>query len=589
MYQMGGIAINNSRGTDTSSSKALILGRKEELGDLCRLLEKSYDQVTLAETLQDLDNNERGKEPVKLAVMTDSFPETLTLGLLNRVRQRFAPENMICLSNEIDPENEIHLRSAGLIFLGSYGNFFAHADNIIGHTLVNSGKNRRVADTNSVLELEKRLTGRTSTGRIRRKRMALLISTAAAETIVRTIELSVAIAVTLLLFTPVLLALLVTRLPSGKSIFSRRKIYGVTSTPLTVLRFKDLSGRIADLPLFLELFTGRLALAGTALREWGSATPSLEQAYISMVKPGIISLWDIRKASKIAHEGREAIEWEYIFKKRPLYDLLMLLRALPVMLYSEKNAAPSPVFELLGLDIDNITMDEAVSIMQTTLRQKKQCSIYFVNPDCLNKTISDPDYRAVLKSGDHIFPDGIGLIIAGKLLQSPLKENINGTDMLPFLCRMAASEGHSIFLLGGKPGIAELAAAAISRDFGVHIAGTADGYFNHQTESGRIIDTINRSGASILLVAFGAPLQEIWIDRYREHLRPGILLGVGGLFDFYSGNIRRAPRWIREIGFEWVYRIMQEPGRMWRRYVVGNPLFLYRVMKWKLFTWSSKR
>ena len=438
-------------------------------------------------------------------------------------------------------------------------------------------------------ELEKRLSGRSGSARSRRRRLAFIVGSAAAETTVRVIELVVALLATILLFAPVLLTQLMTRLPSGKAIFSKRKVFGCSGKPLTLMRFAGLSGRLADLPLFLELYTGRLGLAGTAIRDWDDAQPNAEQAYISMVKPGIISLWDIRKASKIAHEGREAIEWEYIFKKRPFYDILLLLRALPAMLYTENSVAPSPVFHLLGLDIDNITMEEAVTMMQSDLGRKKQCSIFFVNPDCLNKTISDEEYRSVLKSSDHIFPDGVGLIVAGKLLQSPLRENINGTDMLPFLCRMAAEAGHSIFLLGGKPGIAEQASAAIHRDFGVRIAGTADGYFNRETENERIIHTINSSGAQILLVAFGAPLQEKWISRYRHQLRPGILMGVGGLFDFYSGNIRRAPRWIREIGFEWVYRILQEPARMWRRYVIGNPLFLYRVMKWKLFTAISNR
>jgi len=85
-------------------------------------------------------------------------------------------------------------------------------------------------------------------------------------------------------------------------------------------------------------------------------------------------------------------------------------------------------------------------------------------------------------------------------------------------------------------------------------------------------------------VAFGAPLQEKWIQANRAHLQARILMGVGGLFDFYSGKTRRAPRWMREIGLEWLYRMLQEPGRMWRRYVVGNPLFLYRVTKWKLYS-----
>ncbi len=436
----------------------------------------------------------------------------------------------------------------------------------------------------SARALEKRLKGRSAPARSRRRRLAFIVGSAAAETTVRIVEIVAAILVTFLLFAPVLIWQLMTRLPSGKPVFSKRKVYGRSAKPLTLLRFAGLSGRMADLPLFLELFTGRLALAGISLREWGSAPPNAEQAYISMVKPGIITLWDIRSSSRIAHEGRQAIEWEYIFNKHPFYDLLLLLRALPVLLYTETAAEPSQIFHLLGLDIDNITMEEAISMIQANLDRKKPCSIFFVNPDCLNKMISDKEYRRVLKNSDHIFPDGVGLIVAGKLLKSPLRENINGTDMLPFLCRMAAAGGHSIFLLGGKPGIAEQAAAAINRDFGVIIAGTADGYFNRETGNDSIIQAINSSGASILLVAFGAPLQEKWIDRHRNRLLPAVLMGVGGLFDFYSGNIRRAPRWIREIGFEWVYRILQEPARMWRRYVIGNPLFLYRVMKWKLFT-----
>ena len=121
------------------------------------------------------------------------------------------------------------------------------------------------------------------------------------------------------------------------------------------------------------------------------------------------------------------------------------------------------------------------------------------------------------------------------------------------------------------------------------MAGTAHGYFNHRTESDTVIKEINNSGATILLAGFGAPLQEKWISRHRHELKPLVLMGVGGLFDFYSGTISRAPDWIREIGFEWAFRMLQEPGRMWRRYVVGNPLFLYRVMKWKVFTQSNSR
>lgn len=586
MHQSAGIMLNKPPGT-AGRAKAVILGRKEQVGDICRLLENTFSHVTLAETPDELNITGPGKEPFRLAVMTDSFSEKLSIGLLDRVRQKFSPENMICLTRDIEDENEKKLRSAGLIFLGSYGTFFAFADNIINHTLKNGGSKTMKPDIKNAQNLEKRLRKRRGAGRSWKTSLALRTASSISEIAARAVELIVALGIIIPIFIPVLIIRLLTRLPAGKPVFAKRTVYGKEAQPITIRTFSGIDGRMANLPLFLELLTGRLALAGTAIRDWNAPVPDAEQAYLSMIKPGIISLWEIRSTSKIAHEGRQAIEWEYIFNKRPSYDLLLLLRALPAMLYSETSIEPEPVFRLLDLDIENITMQEAVSLMQAGLRDNRQQTICFVNPDCLNKMAGDRDYHDVLKSADRIFPDGIGLIIAGKLLHSPLKENINGTDMLPYLCRMAASEGHSIYLLGGKPGIAEAAAEKIQAEFGVAIAGTSDGYFNHETESSRIIDDVNRSGASILLVAFGAPLQEKWIHRHRSQLRPALLMGVGGLFDFYSGNIRRAPRWMREIGIEWIYRIMQEPGRMWKRYVIGNPLFLYRVMKWKLVTRSS--
>jgi N-acetylglucosaminyldiphosphoundecaprenol N-acetyl-beta-D-mannosaminyltransferase len=134
-----------------------------------------------------------------------------------------------------------------------------------------------------------------------------------------------------------------------------------------------------------------------------------------------------------------------------------------------------------------------------------------------------------------------------------------------------------MFFLGARAGIAELAAQNMQGRYpDLCIAGTHDGYFSPEEESG-VIRTINESGAKILFVAFGAPRQELWLAQHHEALAPSLRLGVGAALDFYSGSIPRAPQWLREIGFEWAYRLYLEPGRMWRRYVVGNPLFLYRV------------
>jgi N-acetylglucosaminyldiphosphoundecaprenol N-acetyl-beta-D-mannosaminyltransferase len=163
------------------------------------------------------------------------------------------------------------------------------------------------------------------------------------------------------------------------------------------------------------------------------------------------------------------------------------------------------------------------------------------------------------------------------MLGQGLRANVNGTDLFPHLCEAAARENLPIFLLGARPGIAQAAAdAMVQRYPDLKVAGARDGYFGPD-EDKTVVEAINASGAQILLAAFGAPRQELWIARWREHLTVAVAMGVGGLFDFYSGRIPRAPVWMREIGLEWVYRLLQEPGRMWRRYVIGNPIFLYRV------------
>ncbi|NTU97149.1 MAG: WecB/TagA/CpsF family glycosyltransferase [Chlorobiaceae bacterium] len=567
-------------------STAVILGRKEETGRLFRLLEKTYQQVTLAETVSELDKLRRQKQSPGLAVITDSFPENLSIELVNRVRQNLNPENLICLSNDENQEKERVLRSAGLIFFGSYRNFFAFAEKIIKQTL--KGRNGNPAKSMDERKeranaLEKRLSGN-SRGLTRFIRVMLVTSTSfVSEAIARVIELAVSFFILLFLAFPVSFALIFRKLFTGTPVFTSEVITGASSKPVTIHRFNDIGGPLRNIPLFFDLLSGRIALAGVAMKPWGESIPAPENSYIGMMKPGIVSLWDIRKTSKTAHEGLQATEWEYTFRKGFIYDLLLVLRALPVLLYSETSGEVPGLFSIMGLQLDNLTMEEAISVIETQLEEKKQTSIFFVNPDCLNKTVSDREYFDILTSGDFIFPDGIGLIIAGKMLKTPLRENINGTDMLPYLCRMAAAKGERLFLLGGKPGVAETAGRKISEQYGVAVAGTSHGYFDHQSESAGVVEKINKSGASILLVAFGAPLQEKWIYDNRYALKPSVLMGVGGLFDFFSGNIRRAPRWMREIGIEWVYRILQEPGRMWKRYVIGNPLFLYRVMKWKIF------
>jgi len=212
---------------------------------------------------------------------------------------------------------------------------------------------------------------------------------------------------------------------------------------------------------------------------------------------------------------------------------------------------------------------------------ESRSQICFVNPDCLNIAYTNSDYLQVLIRSELVLPDGIGIHLAGRIKGTPMLENVNGTDLFPRLCERAAAEKIPIYLLGARPSVAAAAAAAMQAKYPeLQVAGIHHGYFGPE-DTAAILHDINSSGAKILLVAMGAPRQDLWLAAHREELLAPVLMGVGGLFDFYSGNVPRAPVWMREIGLEWVWRLLQEPGRMWRRYLIGNPLFLYRV--WKEF------
>jgi N-acetylglucosaminyldiphosphoundecaprenol N-acetyl-beta-D-mannosaminyltransferase len=438
--------------------------------------------------------------------------------------------------------------------------------------------------TRQVDELLNRHSGGQDTRKARKRRLIFQLAYFAGRAMNRLIELVIVLPVVLLLTIPCGFFLLIRKMVSGRKVFALQDIVGRNGARITIYPFDSRNRFIATLPLFCQVITGQLALTGTVLTDWEDRRSGLEQGYIRSIKPGIFSLWYVRQASKIAHEGHDAIEWEYVFRKNLFFDFFLLLRTIPAFFYQSDTPGNNDILSLFGLDIANMTMREAIELLEQSIRADKSTAVFYVNPDCLNKIFSDQEYFRILKQGDLVLPDGIGLTIAGNMLQTPLKENVNGTDMLPFLCEMAAREDYSLFLLGGRPGVADTMAEKLQTTYGVTVAGTAHGYFDRETENEQICRRINASGARILLVAFGAPLQEKWIHANRAQLQANVLMGVGGLFDFYSGKTRRAPRWLREIGLEWLYRMLQEPGRMWRRYVIGNPLFLYRVTKWKLYS-----
>jgi N-acetylglucosaminyldiphosphoundecaprenol N-acetyl-beta-D-mannosaminyltransferase len=296
------------------------------------------------------------------------------------------------------------------------------------------------------------------------------------------------------------------------------------------------------------------------------------------VRPGVISPFQVRGRIGLAHERESAMDRELVYGQTIGGDLGLAARSLVSGVLGGSNPRDTPpMLNLFGIPIVNTTMDEAVQWVVDQASGEVTRSLAFVNPDCLNIAWTHTQYRDVLRTSDRVLPDGIGIHLGCRMLGQGLRANVNGTDMFPRLCEAAARGRLPIYLLGARPGIARAAADAMLRRYpDLMVAGVRDGYFQPD-EDARVLDAINESGARILLVAFGAPRQELWIAQRRDRLQVPVAMGVGGLFDFYSGRIPRAPVWMREIGLEWVYRLMQEPGRMWRRYVIGNPLFLYRV------------
>ena len=232
---------------------------------------------------------------------------------------------------------------------------------------------------------------------------------------------------------------------------------------------------------------------------------------------------------------------------------------------------------LFGLDIEDTTLTDASSRIIRDANLNVRRKVYFVNAHCINIAAMDANYLGVLQDGTSLFADGSGMRLASRLAGFPLKDNVNGTDLFPLICRDAAVSGIKLALLGARPGIAQRCADNMRSQFpGLKIVWIHDGYFSLDDEV-EMIKAINDSGAQILFAAMGVPKQEFWITRNVEELRVPILLGVGALFDFYSGTMPRAPQRVRQLGLEWLFRFIMEPRRMFVRYILGNPVFIIRT------------
>ncbi|MDQ3376413.1 MAG: WecB/TagA/CpsF family glycosyltransferase, partial [Actinomycetota bacterium] len=218
-----------------------------------------------------------------------------------------------------------------------------------------------------------------------------------------------------------------------------------------------------------------------------------------------------------------------------------------------------------------------------------------VNAHCLNLLHEDEGLRDFFAAADVVFCDGAGVRLAARMLGDRLPGRITYADWLPRLAALAEERGFSLFFLGARPGVAEEASARLRRSHpDLKIVGVRHGFFDHRvgsTENEAVVAEINAARPDVLFLGLGMPLQERWLMENHRRLDVGVALTGGAVFDYASGRLRRGPRLLTDNGFEWLARLLVEPRRLWRRYLLGNPLFLARVLaqRWREGVGSRKR
>ncbi len=221
--------------------------------------------------------------------------------------------------------------------------------------------------------------------------------------------------------------------------------------------------------------------------------------------------------------------------------------------------------------------DALVKVFTQVLDVGERCDVAFLNAHASNVAARDPEFSRVL-NGFVLLNDGLGVDLASRWAHGEsFPENLNGTDFVP---RFLASVDRPlrIHLLGGRPGVAEAAARKLALVAPQHVVvGTRHGYFS-QREAARVVEEVSRSRADVLLVAMGNPVQEKFVHQHRDALGVPLTFSVGALLDFLAGGVDRAPDWVQWARSEWAWRLAQEPRRLWRRYLVGNAVFLLRTV-----------
>jgi len=238
--------------------------------------------------------------------------------------------------------------------------------------------------------------------------------------------------------------------------------------------------------------------------------------------------------------------------------------------------------ELLSTRIDNLSMQETLFLVDAKIKAKESLHHSVVNAGKIVAMQSDVQLRESVNSADLINADGQAVIWASKLLGKPLKERVAGIDLMQNLVELAHKKNYKIYCLGAKEEVVSKVVSHYKEKYSPKIiAGYRNGYFTKEEEP-KVAKEIAESGANILFVAINTPKKENFLYENRETLKVvNFIMGVGGSFDVVSGLVKRAPLWMQRSGLEWFYRLIQEPKRMWKRYLIGNSKFIFLILKEK--------
>jgi len=248
---------------------------------------------------------------------------------------------------------------------------------------------------------------------------------------------------------------------------------------------------------------------------------------------------------------------------------------------SVASAAPREgTTELFGIDVQTAPPADLLRRILGWAESGNRHRVSYVNAHVLNQSLSNPELRRALRDSDLVYCDGYGVRLAARLIGLPVPHRMTGADWIWGIAAMCQESGRSLYLLGSDPGASTEAAAKLRKWYPrLEVRGTHHGYFDlNGPHSDRVLEHIAENPPDVLLVGMGTPQQEMWVEANHDRIEASVVWTVGALFDYVSGRVPRAPYWLADNGLEWIYRLAVEPRRMWRRYLLGNPAFLYRVL-----------